>query len=481
MSVNDTLISYAEKCNTHNHIPYLLRYKADMLLSRSRYAEALDISRSAYQLALAGDDPYLSNDIRFILSRAEAAAGHFQKAEQLYRQASALRDSIDVLRLQSIESLTRQLEQDQARFEILKTENVLLKSQQQKKRLLIVLMFVGLLSIITLAALSWDRRRIQEQTRRLTSNLNIQLDELTEHIRSHAELLSDNLRGQVEDLSNELSIAGRQLNNHIDGHTHHPREKLRMLKEIIKQQQELSLRVQAAALQKEEELRAFNYTISHDLKAPLNSARNFVDLLEQQLAPQVYSPAKEYLQQFRTVLFQMKELIEGITAYAYIDHEEIRLNRFEPAPLLMNIIEQIRKTAPSAIQTEIVIADSLPFLNADPFLMRQVFSNLLSNAFKFSAPVEKPEIRIYGRQTADFAEITIADNGVGIPPENQSRIFQLFRTAHDRRTFPGTGIGLAIVKRIIERHGGSIVFKSARENKGAIFTVRLPAWGSTAT
>ena len=72
--------------------------------------------------------------------------------------------------------------------------------------------------------------------------------------------------------------------------------------------------MQETGARKKEELRAFNYTVSRDLKAPLNSARNFVDLLEQQLAPQVYSPAKEYLQQFRTVLFQMKELIEGITA-----------------------------------------------------------------------------------------------------------------------------------------------------------------------
>ena len=476
MATNDTLISYATKCETNQHLAILLKYQADMLLNKGRYAAALKASKRAYALAFEGEDPYRANEIRFLLSRSEAAVGNITEAGRLYHQAAAIRDNIDLQRLQAIESLARQLEQDQARVKILEQENTLLLAQQQKRQLLISLILLGLFGTLILIAVSVSRRRIQKQAQQLTSNLNIQLDELTENIHSHTELLSDSLREKVEELSREFSDMGQQIDQQINSISRNPKEKLKALKRIISREQQLFDMVRTTALQKEEDLRSFTYMVSHDLKAPLSTAVNYIDQLRVRTAHQLDDDTRQYLDTFEALLYDMQAMIDGMAKYAQADKIQLQKGVIEPEKVLKSVIPLIKGSSPKDrnIAQEIEIESPLPSVYADPLLFRHVLTNLLTNAVKATQLVGHPRIRIFGKKTSRQTILTIEDNGIGIPPQNQYRLFQLFKSAHDRKRFPGTGIGLAIVKRIVERHEGSIELESEGEGKGTRFILYLP-------
>lgn len=224
---------------------------------------------------------------------------------------------------------------------------------------------------------------------------------------------------------------------------------------------------------KTQELRAFNYMVSHDLKSPLNNAERLLDLLHVQF-PSDTDHLKEPLAQFSQIVCEMKQMIGGIADYAQADNIELHIQEININLIIASIVQRIQEAEPARnFQFDI---STLPPLYGDPLMLRQVFTNLLTNAAKFTSKKTHAHIQVSGRQMDDgFTEIIVADNGAGIAPVRMHRIFYLFKTAHDRRQFKGVGAGLAIVKRIVERHGGAIRAESKGLGKGAAFVLRMPS------
>jgi signal transduction histidine kinase len=241
---------------------------------------------------------------------------------------------------------------------------------------------------------------------------------------------------------------------------------------LLRAQKE-ALELEKEARRKTEELKAFNYTVSHDLKAPLKNAAGFVELFKAQLRDRLDPEAERYLHEFYGQLEDMGQMIEGMRAYAEAEQTELQYQTIDTAALIEKIIAGLRRNEPER-PMEIRI-EPLPALKGDPLMLRQVFTNLLSNAFKFTRhAVPGAIIRVRGGVQGGRVFIQVADNGAGIPEEGRKRLFQLFKSAHDRAQYEGAGAGLMIVKRIVERHGGNIAVES-EAGKGAEFTVSLPA------
>lgn len=250
---------------------------------------------------------------------------------------------------------------------------------------------------------------------------------------------------------------------------------LTLLKVTVFRQQQLHQYLQRIAHRKEEELRAFNYTVSHDLKTPLNNALYFMDLTLMQRMDGKDLDLVNYIQQTKILLLEIRDMIDSIAAYAYADNVTLSLQEIDLGQTIQKIVRQLRQSTESYAHITVQVTEPLPVVYADTLLFRQALANLLSNAFKFTKYQPAPMVRIDAYETQGFIEIAIADNGAGIPLEGQAHIFQLFQTAHTRSSFEGSGAGLAIVKRILERHQGQISVNSEGPEKGATFYIRIPA------
>lgn len=329
-----------------------------------------------------------------------------------------------------------------------------------------VLSLIGILAIL---ALSLDYCRLKKQNRKLMAGLDTELDRLAEGLRSHYEHVPEDLRVETRGLLFALSTSLESVRRA----TQTPEEKLEDLRSAVHRTLALAGASQAFAQQKEDALLAFHYTISHDLKSPLSNADQYLNLLEaKDAAPGGCAPAGHFAL-LRRLIGEMKQMIDGMSAYAKAENLELKSRHINTCDLVKQIMAFVCEPFPErSIRFHI---GELPPLHGDPLLLRQVLTNLLSNAAKFTRSTPEPHIRVSGRPTGDgFVEITVADNGAGIPPEGMHRIFPLFKTAHDRQQFEGTGVGLAIVKRIVERHGGTVQAKSDGVGKGAEFTIRWP-------
>ncbi|MES2828244.1 MAG: ATP-binding protein [Bacteroidota bacterium] len=214
-----------------------------------------------------------------------------------------------------------------------------------------------------------------------------------------------------------------------------------------------------------EELDTFSYTISHDLRTPLTSIKSYTELyLAKNKDNQ--DPAKQLLDRVLSGADKMRFLIDEILKLARVGRAEIELTKIDAEALIKDIVEDTL-TAFKANNTQVNIGEC-PQIDGDLTLISQVFSNLISNAVKYSAKSPAPVVNISG--TVDNGEITyaISDNGIGIDVDNHDKVFELFRRMENVKDFEGTGVGLAIVKRIIERHNGRIWFES-EVGKGSTF------------
>ncbi|MCB0613101.1 MAG: hypothetical protein KDC75_07330 [Phaeodactylibacter sp.] len=389
----------------------------------------------------------------------------FDSAAILYRAAldyadtakGMLSDSINLdLKEQVLENSKLKEEQLRQRNELLERENQILLAEKAQRRASLILLALGVVSLAILSFLMWDRRKILAQGRSLTKRLNKQLETLSNDLRSHNSLLSEKIQGQVGALSEKIADINSQLSLQSDTG---PLERLDILKAAIEMEKELAASVQDVMSRKEEALRSFNYMVGHDLKAPLNSASNIISLVKAEVGGQARPKALDYLNLLQGLVNEMRVMIDGISAYAQADKLELRLQRIDANALADSTIRPLRQAMPAEMAgTSIEIVSPLPSLYADPLLLRQVLTNLLSNAVKATRSVAQPKITITGKMAHGQTALSIEDNGVGIPLQSQRHIFQLFKSAHNRDVFPGTGAGagLAIVKRIVERHGGWI-------------------------
>ena len=218
------------------------------------------------------------------------------------------------------------------------------------------------------------------------------------------------------------------------------------------------------------ELEQFAYVASHDLQEPLRGIAGLAQLLQQRYQGQLDSQADEFINLIVDGTQRMQTLINDLLAYSRIGRrgETIQPTDTEEAlkATLKNLDMAIREYGAR------VTHESLPKVKADATQLIQLFQNLIGNAIKFRSE-RSPEIHIGVTDAGDFWQFSVHDNGIGIEPQYFERIFQVFQRLHTRREYKGTGIGLAICKKIIERHRGKIWVES-EPGSGSIFYFTLP-------
>ena len=248
---------------------------------------------------------------------------------------------------------------------------------------------------------------------------------------------------------------------------------------------EEKLRVFAAQLERSnQELQDFASVASHDLQEPLRKIQAFAGRLQAKCGDQIGEQGRDYLERMQNAANRMQTLIQDLLTLSRVSSKG--------QPFVQVDLSQIVKDVLSDLELRIeqtgaaIEIGFLPKIEADPLQMRQLFQNLLSNALKFQKPDQRPEVivsakvlQVQDHQLAgaspgdDVCQIIIADNGIGFEPEFAEQIFALFQRLHSREEYEGTGIGLAVCRKIAHRHGGSIVAKSV-VNQGATFIVTLP-------
>lgn len=230
---------------------------------------------------------------------------------------------------------------------------------------------------------------------------------------------------------------------------------------------EQKLRAAEEALQQaNKELEAFSYSVSHDLRAPLRSIDGFSQIFEENYSSNIPDDAKHFLKRIRESASEMGRLIDDLLAFSRLSRQAINKQDVLIYDLAKSIADKL-VNAEIARKIEVNI-DNLPPCYADENLLRQVLANLLSNSLKFTRPVEKAKIEIGFQSRNGESVYFVKDNGVGFDMRYVDKLFKVFQRLHKVDEFNGTGIGLAIVDRVIRRHGGR-VWCEGEIGKGAIF------------
>lgn len=221
------------------------------------------------------------------------------------------------------------------------------------------------------------------------------------------------------------------------------------------------------------ELEQFAYVASHDLQEPLRMVSSYAQLLARRYRGQLDSDADEFIEFMVDGATRMQALINDLLAYSRVGTKGKPFTTTDGNQIIQQVLESLRFVIEETHAH--LTVDPLPVLIADRAQLVQLFQNLISNALKFRGE-ETLKIHISAKEEGDQVIFSVADNGIGIEPQYAERIFLLFQRLHTKKEYPGTGIGLAICKKIVERHGGQIWLESKPdEGTTFFFTLPLPA------
>jgi len=219
------------------------------------------------------------------------------------------------------------------------------------------------------------------------------------------------------------------------------------------------------------ELKQFAYIASHDLQEPLRKISGFSSLLAKRYSGKLDKDADEFIGFIKQGCEQMQRLIDDLLALSRVSRGQVRFERVNLKEIAMRIAEDENEKI-KAMEGTIEVGD-LPEVEADPVQMWQILKNLIGNAVKFRHPDRAPRVEVFCQAAGNEWRIGVRDNGIGIEPEYQEKIFEAFRRLHSHRRYSGTGIGLAICRKIAQRHGGRIWVES-EPGRGSTFFFTLP-------
>jgi PAS domain S-box-containing protein len=260
-------------------------------------------------------------------------------------------------------------------------------------------------------------------------------------------------------------------------------ERLRSDAAVVRLNAELDRRVQERTAQLESanrELEAFTYTVSHDLRAPLRAMEGFSRILLEEYAPKLDQDAKHYLERVRAGALRMGQLVDDLLAFTRIGRQPLSVTPIRPALIVSRVLQDFQAEIEARKVT--VAVEDLPACHADPILLQQVYANLIGNALKFTRGRSDALVTV-GCHNGHSAEIEaiddrnhvyfVRDNGVGFEMAYVDKLFGVFQRLHAAADYEGTGVGLAIVHRIVTRMGGRI-WAAGAVDEGATISFTLP-------
>lgn len=308
-----------------------------------------------------------------------------------------------------------------------------------------------------------SRREAEEQTRRLA---------VEAAARAEAQRRSEELRRlneQLEAQAVELELQEEESRT-LAEHLQRANDELEAALRNASEARAAAERAAAAATEAYREVDQFAYVASHDLKAPLRAIANLAQWIQDDMGEALDTTSQEHMRLLQARVRRMEALIDGILAYSRVGRMLNAPESVDTGGLVREVIELLAPPAEVAIQ----VADSMPAVEAECVPLQQVFLNLIGNALKYSLAVRSDvTIRVDWRDLGDAVEFAVSDNGPGIAPEFHERIWGVFQTLAARDKVEGTGIGLSVVKKIVETRGGTVSVESA-PNQGATFRFTWP-------
>ena len=321
----------------------------------------------------------------------------------------------------------------------------------------------------SLGAVDYILTPVVPEVLRAKVSVFVELFKVTEQVKRQAErlrLAHDELEARVHQRTAELAIANESLHIEI-AERQRAEEKIRNLNTELEQR--VTDRT-AELVEANQQLETFTYSIAHDLRAPLRQIHGYAHIIEEEFAAKLPPDARQYFSRMAEKAQNMEQMVDGLLNLSGIAKQD-----FDRKEVDLNSIVQ---DAVSIIKPEIKNRQitwqigELPSINGNAGLMKQVFTNLLSNAVKYTRPREIALIEIGQMKREDELVIYVRDDGVGFDMEYADKLFGVFQRLHRAQDFEGTGIGLALVARIISKHGGRI-WAEGKVDQGATFYFTL--------
>jgi PAS domain S-box-containing protein len=219
------------------------------------------------------------------------------------------------------------------------------------------------------------------------------------------------------------------------------------------------------------DLEQFAYAASHDLREPLRAVAGYAQLLRARYGGQLDEDAHEYMAFMVDGAERLQVLTDALLEYSRVDNEPLGRASVDLAKLAAQVLELL--VAPISEHDARVDVGPLPSIGGEEAQLQRVLQNLVSNAVKFTEPGRIPEVEVTASHDPGAWRISVADRGIGIDPARADQVFQMFKRLHSRHDYPGTGIGLSLCRRIVERHGGRIWFEP-RPGGGTVFHFTIP-------